>query len=159
MDGFVFRPSHDPSSYDRAFFARVLKEASLELGFDPETLEVSINLVDASEIQALNRTHRQKDAPTDVLSFPLGDPTIPGYNKKILGDIFICEVVAAKDAQQEGMSLEQKMAWLTVHGFLHLVGHDHPDAEESGPRLKRRGEQMFALEDKILKRLKLKKDS
>lgn len=92
----------------------------------------------------MNKKHRKKDKPTDVLSFPLGDGN---------GDIFICLSIAKKEAKRENISIEAKLAQLTVHGFLHLLGHDHPDDGVSGPRLKRRGEIMLKLEEQILSNL------
>lgn len=103
---------------------------------------VSIALVDNAYIQKLNREYRQKDAPTDVLSFPLADD-----EDEILGDVVISLEKAQEQAKDYGHSFYREVAFLTVHGVLHLLGHDHYEEEET--RL------MREKEEKILKVLGL----
>jgi len=82
---------------------------------------VSLTLVTSEEITQLNKEYRGKDSPTDVLSFPMD-----GVN---LGDIVICLEVAENQAREYGHSLERELAFLTAHGFLHLIGYDHENQE------------------------------
>ena len=103
---------------------------------------VSIALVDNAYIQKLNREYRQIDAPTDVLSFPLADD-----EDEILGDVVISLEKAQEQAKDYGHSFYREVAFLTVHGVLHLLGHDHYEEEET--RL------MREKEEKILKVLGL----
>ncbi len=85
-------------------------------------LELSIVLTDDAGIRPLNAQWRGKDAATDVLSFPLEEGAI-------LGDVVISEETAARRTN-EGWSLRDELTFLLVHGVLHLLGHDHHDAEE-----------------------------
>ena len=82
--------------------------------------DVELILTDDKEIQELNRLHRQKDKPTDVLSFPLEN--IPGMP---LGSIVISIDTAKKGAEEFGHSIEDEIKLLFIHGLLHLLGYDH----------------------------------
>ena len=93
--------------------------ARYDLG-DPEIVVV---FVGTKAIRTLNRKYRRKDRPTDVLSFRIGKKGSDG--KFYLGDIVISVPVAAKQAKTSGHSLERELEVLTLHGFLHLAGHDH----------------------------------
>jgi len=80
-------------------------------------IELNISFVTLTEMQELNHQYRSKNEPTDVLSF-----TSDGEN---LGDIIICLDVAKNQAKEYGHSMERELAFLTAHGFLHLLGYDH----------------------------------
>lgn len=107
---------------------RVVDRALLEQEVKREG-EVSIAFVDNAYIQQLNRAYRQKDKPTDVLSFPMDDIHSEG-DYLLLGDIIISLEKAAEQALAYGHSFEREVAFLTVHGVLHLLGHDHEEEEE-----------------------------
>jgi probable rRNA maturation factor len=103
----------------------------------PEATEVGLTLLDEPAMTELNETHMGKDGPTDVLSFPLDDLT-PGVPIEVvehgppplLGDIFICPSVVARNAAAEEVRFGDEMALMVVHGLLHLLGYDHiVDAE------------------------------
>ena len=136
MIDLVFKNYTSQKAPKESFFVKVLN-AGLKAAKLKGKAEISVNLVGAGKIRSLNKKHRSKDKPTDVLSFPLG-----GGN----GDIFICLSIAKKEAKRENVSIEAKLAQLTVHGFLHLLGHDH---ERSAGDAKK----MFALETKILSKV------
>ncbi|GAV22054.1 rRNA maturation RNase YbeY [Carboxydothermus pertinax] len=105
---------------------------------------VSVALVDNNYIQSLNRDYRQKDTPTDVLSFPLADD-----EDDVLGDVVISLEKALEQAKEYGHSFLREVSFLTVHGVLHLLGHDHYTEEET--RI------MREKEEKILKALGLER--
>ena len=112
---------------------RALGDAMLaSLGL--EDAELSVLLTDDRRIQELNREHRDKDKPTDVLSFPLDAaddaPPTPGV-PILLGDIVVCPEVAAEAAPQHAGTLDDELALLVVHGVLHILGHDHAEPEET----------------------------
>lgn len=86
--------------------------------------ELAIVLTDDSAIRVLNRTWRGLDAPTNVLSFPSG-PTSNAAPSRHLGDIVIAFQTVAREAKAEGKTFGHHLAHLAVHGYLHLVGHDH----------------------------------
>ena len=101
---------------------------------------VSILIVGASKGRRYNREFRDKDYATNVLSFPY-EP-LPGEKTTLLGDLVICAPVVAREAAAQGKRARDHYAHLTIHGVLHLLGHDHQaDAE---------AERMEALERRIL---------
>jgi probable rRNA maturation factor len=95
--------------------------------------ELTLTFVDRDEIAALNREHLGGDGPTDVMSFPL-DADAPASNGGVpvlLGDVVVCPAVAAEQARRHAGSLDDELALLVVHGVLHVLGHDHADAEQT----------------------------
>jgi len=95
----------------------------------PPGVEVSVALVDTARIRELNRLYREVDAPTDVLSFPMDDPHA-GEPETVLGDVVIALPVAVRQAADYGHALGREVAYLTVHGVLHLLGFDHVEAQD-----------------------------
>ena len=96
--------------------------------------EVSVSFVSNNEIRKLNKTYRNKDSVTDVLSFPLTseDGTVelnPETGAVQLGDVVISLETAVKQAQNYGHSLEREVGFLTVHSMLHLLGYDHETSQ------------------------------
>lgn len=90
---------------------------------DPREIELSVRLVDREESQALNRRYRQKDYPTNVLSFPSELPAdLPFLH---LGDIVVCAPVIGEEARAQGKAPFAHWAHMFVHGALHLLGYDH----------------------------------
>jgi probable rRNA maturation factor len=107
--------------------------------------EVSVRVVDESEIQQLNRDFRQQDKSTNVLSFPAGEITgLPAGADHHLGDIVVCAPVVAREAAHQGKPLPDHWAHMLVHGTLHLVGYDHESDEQATV--------MEALEKRVLER-------
>ena len=100
--------------------------------------DVDLYLTDDEEIRVLNRTYRNRDKATDVLSFPLKDK----WNSS-LGEIIIS--VETADRQKEEQSLGEEILQLFVHGLLHLLGYDHETEEDS--RKMRPLERMFQYDD------------
>jgi probable rRNA maturation factor len=88
--------------------------------------DVALVFVGERAIRTLNRKYMKKDEPTDVLSFPLGKTGPDG--RYALGDIVISVPVAAAEARRKGHGLDREMGLLTIHGFFHLLGHDHSPA-------------------------------
>ncbi len=99
----------------------------------PAEAEVSVMLVNNEAIQALNLEYRGLDRPTDVLSFSQleGEELFDVRDVPILGDIVISMEQAQAQAVDYGHSLERELAFLLVHGLLHLAGYDH-DEEFTG---------------------------
>ncbi|MGP1471214.1 MAG: rRNA maturation RNase YbeY [Schwartzia sp. (in: firmicutes)] len=91
--------------------------------------EVSVTLTDDAYIRTLNHQYRQMDRPTDVLSFALNEGAEPeifgGSDIDVLGDIVLSVERAEAQAAEYGHSLRREIAFLTVHGMLHLLGYDH----------------------------------
>ncbi len=111
----------------------VLQKTAEVYNIKPHT-EVSVVLANDEYIHALNLEYRGKDCPTDVLSFALNEGDEPqiidGPEEVLLGDIIISLETATRQAAEYGHSLERELAYLTVHGILHLLGYDHMTEEE-----------------------------
>ena len=112
--------------------------------------EVGVTLTDEETIHQLNRDYRGVDAPTDVLSFALeeGEEELTGYAEappELLGDIFICLPYARRQAMEYGHSFNRELLYLTVHGLLHLLGHDH-EREDDRRRMRAEEEKFLAEE-------------
>jgi len=128
-----------PSRLARAAILAAVEESGVVLAANAE---VSVLFCHDSFIRELNRKWRGIDKPTNVLSFPgEGDPALAS----LLGDIVIAFETASREASEEGKLLHDHLTHLLVHGFLHLIGHDHVEASEA--------EAMEALERAILARL------
>ncbi len=91
--------------------------------------ELTVRIVDRSEMTELNQQFRQKNGATNVLSFPYSSP-LPGDNG-LMGDIIICQPVAVAEAEEQGKPLQAHWAHLTLHGLLHILGYDHQTDEEA----------------------------
>lgn len=90
--------------------------------------EISLVFTNTETIKDLNRRYLKKDAPTDVLSFPLGEKSADG--KFYLGDIVISVPQADEQRLSHSHSLEREMEYLVIHGFLHLLGFEHQEGIE-----------------------------
>jgi probable rRNA maturation factor len=89
-----------------------------------EDVEASVMLTDDAQIRELNRTWRNKDKPTNVLSFPAPEP--PGSSgPRHLGDIALAYETLVRESEEESKELAHHFAHLIVHGVLHLLGYDH----------------------------------
>lgn len=85
---------------------------------------ISVTFLGPKKMQELNREHLGHDYPTDVISFELSGP-----DDTLVGDIYICGAVAARQAKAFDVPLKQELIRLVVHGTLHVLGHDHPAGE------------------------------
>ena len=126
--------------------AEGLAQVTPELG-NPR-LSASLLLTSDEEIHALNREWRQRDKPTNVLSFPMlarGELlALPAEGPpELLGDVALAHETCAREAAEKGVPLEHHAAHLIVHGLLHLAGYDHETGEAEA-------EAMEALETKAL---------
>jgi probable rRNA maturation factor len=97
---------------------------------DLEHAELSVLLTDDDHIRDLNRRYRDKDRPTDVLSFPLDAPKRGNREPFALGDVVISIDTAARQATSRKRELQVEVTHLLAHGLLHLIGHDHGTASE-----------------------------
>ena len=122
-----------------------------------EGSEVSVTFVTNEAIHEINREYRDKDQPTDVISFALeemgeGEIKIIGEGiPRILGDIIISTDRTREQAEEYGHSFERELGFLAVHGFLHLLGYDHMTEQEE--------KEMFGKQDEILGSFGLLRDN
>jgi probable rRNA maturation factor len=112
----------------------------------PGDSAISLRITGDDEIQQLNRDYLGKDAPTDVLSFPVPFDD-PETGMPYLGDIVISLPTAIQQAESAGHPTEEEVKLLLVHGILHLLGHDHATPEEKSA--------MWALQERILVQLNI----
>lgn len=116
--------------------------------------ELSVSFVHNEEIQALNKTYRKKDEPTDVISFALQDTVAGSVNvigsdaPLILGDIIISVDKVEEQSVDYNHSFDRELGFLAVHGFLHLLGYDHMDETEEKVMFQRQNDILdgFGLE-------------
>lgn len=94
---------------------------------------LAIRVVDEAEMQKFNHRYRQKNYPTNVLSFPsdLPEHLPPEVRESLLGDLLICAPVVEREALEQKRSQGDHWAHLTIHGVLHLLGYDHELDEEA----------------------------
>lgn len=135
-------------SVDKRFLLKVTAELLSITGYTEHS--VSVIIVDDEEIKDLNNRYRQKNQPTNVLSFPFLDGTEPGFSHLAvseLGDIFISIETALREAKEFDQTIQERLTWLITHGFLHLIGYDHEISEAEA-------ERMFAKEQSLLQHLR-----
>ena len=122
------------SLIDRELIEQLLIRALLNEAVEG-SVELSLVITDDTEIQELNRFYRRIDAPTDVLSFSQSDggatdEPFPVGGIQPLGDIVISGDRVRIQAEEYGHTVERELAYLAVHGLLHLLGHDHETPEQ-----------------------------
>lgn len=124
---------------------RVAEICLQEEEIDPKA-EIGLMFVDNEQIQEMNRTYRDKDSATDVLSFPMyeADEAIDDEDEILLGDIVISLERAAEQAEEYGHSLEREVMYLLVHGLLHLAGYDHMEDDEK-KEMRQREEELLTV--------------
>lgn len=139
----------DKQIFDRQItkkFVKDITETILEI-LNIEGIEISITLTDNQTIKELNKQWRNKDKPTDVLSFPMEDSI--GYKYRLLGDVVISLPFAKKQAEEIGFSYKEEILRLLIHGILHLLGYDHERSKEDE-------KIMFELQEKIFQKIRHK---
>ena len=112
---------------------------------------VSIVLTDDAAVRQLNRDFREVDKPTDVLSFPLADPEALAdpHAAVFLGEIYISLDTARAQARSARRPFGREVAHLTVHGILHLLGHDHHTASQKKKMWAEQGRTMRGLSELV----------
>ncbi|MCR6096781.1 rRNA maturation RNase YbeY [Salipaludibacillus agaradhaerens] len=147
----LFDETEQLTDVEKNLVADVLNTALKEENLKEES-EVSVTFVTDEHIHQLNREYRDKDQPTDVLSFALneGDEDIsesPATN--LLGDVIISVPRAKVQAEEYGHDMKRELCFLAVHGFLHLIGYDHETEKDE--------KVMFTKQEDILQKHGLKK--
>ena len=123
---------------DAACRAALARTAQAEWARSDALIEVSVRLTSDAEVHALNRDYRQKDKPTNVLSFPMVQPDLLASiamnsddGEVLLGDIVLAHGVCVAEATEREVSVAAHAQHLIVHGMLHLLGHDHMNDAEA----------------------------
>lgn len=122
----------------KAAAAAVAQTPFGELARSDAMIEIAVRLTDDEEVRQLNAQYRQKDKPTNVLSFPMIEPDLiesltqnSDDGEVLLGDIILAHGVCAREAEEKGVSVEHHATHLIVHGVLHLLGYDHQGDSEA----------------------------
>ena len=138
--------SSDAPWPDRDWHAIATRAARAAIGLTPHgklltsaaAIEISVRLTSDDEVHQLNNQYRQKDKPTNVLSFPMVQPDLleivianSDDGEVLLGDIVLAHGVCEREAAERGIALEIHATHLIVHGTLHLLGYDHIDDREA----------------------------
>lgn len=115
------------SAFDFSFLEQTVARVLSKYGIT-DNVDIELQIVGSARMRRLNREHRKKDYPTDVLSFPIW-PDLPAIKaqrgKILLGSIVVCLPVAVRDAKEENISLNEKLDFLVDHSLLHLMGFHH----------------------------------
>ena len=136
--------------YDLKSTVRTAVAATLRYEEFFRDAEVSVTFCDDAHIRTLNAEYRKKDAPTDVLSFPIyekGETYSTPDTPVLLGDVVISLERAKEQGEKIGNTLAEEVSFLTVHSTLHLLGYDHETSQEDE-------DDMFARQKKIVKEIR-----
>ena len=140
--------------FTKPFLKKLLEKSLNHLNQPSELLEMTLSIVSPEQIRELNKQFRDVDAVTDVLSFPTCDNPTRGAITVVcdqinpetdlcnIGDVIICMERAKEQANEYGHSLKRELAFLALHGMLHLLGYDHIEEDDE--------KQMFSLQSEIL---------
>ncbi|MBL7543420.1 MAG: rRNA maturation RNase YbeY [Bdellovibrionaceae bacterium] len=107
---------------------------------DRKTQEVSLVFLNENDAKKLNWNYRCKDYPTDILSFNSDDPTS-------MGELVLCPQVITRQAKEHGLSLEEELGYIILHGVLHLLGYDHEKSKVDE-------ELMMSIQDEIFENIR-----
>lgn len=105
--------------------------------------ELSLLLTDDTEIQELNKTYRQLDKATDVLSFPQDEDAVNESGDTLLGDVVISVETAARQAKEHHLSFNEELILLAIHGILHLLGYDHERSPQDARIMQEKTQAVF----------------
>ena len=134
-------------TFDQARLERLARAILSNVG--ETSAELGIMFVGDQRMRGLNRRYRGKDRTTDVLAFAMRDAFTPHALRRaqgrpsrlmpdMLGDVVISVHTAWRQGKEAGRSLDEELAWLLVHGILHLCGYDHERSEKEARRMHRR---------------------
>jgi len=107
--------------------------------------ELSILVVDDSEIKTLNKNYLNRSGPTNVIAFPMKEGDFSDINPQLLGDVVISTETAGREALQSGISTEERFTQLLVHGILHLFGFDHEKSEQDARKMDKKSNELLRL--------------
>lgn len=142
MEIEVFNETEEDLSKDimelKDFLYKVAKDEKLD------NIIYNVIIIDNDRIQKINKEYRGKDMPTDVITFALEDDKI--FNRtdiRVLGDIYISIDKVRSQALEYGHSFKRELYFLSIHGFLHLLGYDHMKEEEEKVMFKKQEEVLL----------------
>ena len=110
---------------------------------DSPDAELSILLLDDPQIAVLNKTYLQREGPTNVIAFPMREGAFAEINPDLLGDVVISLETAEKEGLAAGISQEERLTELMIHGILHLFGYDHETSETEARRMEAKNRELL----------------
>lgn len=138
-----------PAALGAAAFSRIASACRSVRGVPRGRCVIGVRFVSLAEMQRLNRIHRKKDRPTDVLSFAAEEgkpfPHPERDAERELGDLVVCAPYAVREARRRLIAPREELVRLIVHGVMHLAGWDHATQKEE--------DRMFALQERIVERV------
>lgn len=146
MEIEIFNETQENLEKELSELKVLLENVAKDEGLD--NILFNVIIIDNSKIRELNRTYRNIDRETDVISFALeDDKTFNLEEIRVLGDIYISIDKARSQALEYGHSFKRELSFLAIHGFLHLLGYDHMEKEEE--------EIMFKKQEEVLSRYEI----
>ena len=139
----LIQNSQDQHPVDTALFQSQIGQVLEKL--DESDCELSLLLTDDLEIQELNRTYRDLDKATDVLSFPQDEDAVNETGDTLLGDVVISVETAARQAEEHHLSFNEELILLAIHGILHLLGYDHERSPKDARIMQDKTQEVFEI--------------
>jgi probable rRNA maturation factor len=137
----LIQNNQDQHPVDAALFQSQIGQILEKL--DETECELSLLLTDDVEIQELNRTYRDLDKATDVLSFPQDEDAVNETGDTLLGDVVISMETAARQAEEHHLSFNEELILLAIHGILHLLGYDHERSPQDARIMQDKTQEVF----------------
>jgi probable rRNA maturation factor len=107
--------------------------------------QLSILVVDDTQMAEINRAYLNHAGPTNVISFPMQEGQFSHISPDLLGDVVISADTADREAVEAGMQMSERFNQLLVHGILHLIGYDHVNSEQEAAVMERKSNQLMQL--------------
>ena len=122
------------------------KKAKVVLSaLDYPDAELSILLVDDSEIAELNQQYLNRPGPTNVIAFPMQEGEFSGISPQLLGDVVISLDTADREGSLAGIGMQSRLDQLLIHGILHLLGYDHENDVDEARRMEEKSDELLQL--------------
>ena len=107
--------------------------------------ELSVLIVNDSQIEVLNKQYFNRYGPTNVIAFPMQEGKFANISPQLLGDVVISVETAHKEGINAGISMEERLIQLLIHGILHLFGYDHENSEKEARRMEAKSRELLKL--------------
>jgi probable rRNA maturation factor len=112
---------------------------------DSPKAELSILLIDDTQIANLNRDYLQRKGPTNVIAFPMREGEFTEVNPELLGDVVISLETAEREGLAGGQSMQSRLDELLIHGILHLIGYDHENSEAEAEMMEAKSSELLEI--------------